>query len=190
VIYDRAFARPRPLSTWIRGTVRLTFRDGATASVQMSQAEARNLIALVRADKESDELAWSSLSWIVVRSACVDLLEFEPAPDLGWPMTAEQRDRMRSNGFERGPLYALRDMWLQEPEPSFSANALRLLHASACIDPPEVFEELAGDLEGEAGAVYARQIWDDAVDGDGPDHGVDDAWGPPESPPDAGGRVG
>jgi hypothetical protein len=139
------------------------------ATLSLTQAEARELGALIRAERSSDELTWSSVAWLAVQTSRVDLVEFAVAPDMGWSMSVEHRDRLRANGFEYGPLRALHDLWLGEEEPSFSANALRLLHASACCDPSDFFEDLAGALEGDAGAVYARQILDDTADVDGVD---------------------
>ncbi|GAA4082084.1 hypothetical protein ACFFOS_13225 [Nocardioides kongjuensis] len=158
-------------------------------TLSLSQAEVRELSALIRATRRSDELTWDSLSWIVVHTGRIDILEFQAEPDLGWPSTVAQRTQLRSNGYENGLLSALHEMWTGEPEPSFSESALRLLHASARVDPPEVFVELAEELEGAAGAAYARQILDDAVSVDQAGGVTDDEAAVGASPPEEGGRV-
>lgn len=149
---------PRLLSHWIHGTARVTFRDGAIVTRRMTQREARDLNAMVSGDRGGDVLTWADLRWLTVEETRVDAVEFDAAPDLGWPLSADARAAQADRGHPHGVLHTIHHAWQDCEEPTFSVGALRLLSALAESHRPAYIAAYSERLVGEDGAALASRI--------------------------------
>jgi hypothetical protein len=153
------FDEPLPLSRWVRGTATLLFRDRAELALEMTQSEAGELSEIVSGRREGSVRHWSDLRWVTFAEDRVEAITFEPLPDMGWPLTAEARERQRSAGHPNGVLRTLHRYWAAREEPAFSGTALLALSAAAEHRSPEHIWRVSRTLRGQGGARRAAAIW-------------------------------
>jgi hypothetical protein len=153
------FDEPLPLSRWVRGTATLLFRDRAELALEMTQSEAGELSEIVSGRREGSVRHWSDLRWVTFAEDRIEAITFEPLPDMGWPLTAEARERQRIAGHPNGVLRTLHRYWAAREEPLFSGTALLALSAVAEHKSPEHVCRISTMLKGQDGARRAAAVW-------------------------------
>lgn len=152
---------PIPLTRWIRGRVRVHFRSGHVASLDVSLQGAHSIRLQVDEAQGGEDIDGleSHQGWIAARSEEIVLTEWTPDPEYGWPDTApENRDRMRDLGMKHGILGALAELWAnRDGTPAYSINAVSALFGLATKDAVvtrKEWDRIAGMVEGKDGAAF------------------------------------
>lgn len=155
---------PTPLTDWVWGTLTMTFSGGATVSRRVNLAAAIEIRRVLAEEREADAVAWWERRWFQFRSKDVVFSDFEADEDGGWRLSPGDRRTLANTDYSRGVLIALLDFWEREKrltEVTYSDRAIVMLHHQALAGTkPAVWERMARDLIGEAGAALVKGVYE------------------------------
>jgi len=154
-----------PLRRWIHGRLRIHFRNGHIAELEMSLEAAESLRKQID-DKQGAESIYGLHAhdgWVSAKGEEVVMTEWEPAFDYGWPnATADERAAMKALGMRRGVLHALATLWADRGrhDVGYSATAVATLHSlttSGSLTRAQ-WDQLAEMVEGEDGVRLLNEL--------------------------------
>lgn len=152
--------KPFPMGAWMQGEGTFNWKSGAVIKQRMSSATAKRIPAEDQWGQRPDDISWFDIEWLDFDPEELAMFSWKGDPELGWPLTAEDRRAQGSHGHRHGVLRVVADYWQAQGnyEPSYSAAVILLLHQCVIdgIRRPS-FERMLRHFEGAVGAALFNE---------------------------------
>lgn len=156
----------QPLSAFVQGTLRLHFAHGAEVTRQVSQEDARSVLAMQKEDRTNDQIDWHSQHWFTWQPDQIVYTSFDTNRDQNWKIAPADRQRLIDAGHPGGVIASLVAYWSSQErrsEPCYSVRAVVALYTFARDGADrETWQAAARALEGRRGAAKLARAFKDA----------------------------